>query len=170
MDKIDNIDKKEKEIFEAIKGTLMTINKLIPTEIPNLDHAVDTLRAIRANTYENINQLQHAALILKAARSLTGKYEDANWYWHPFQTGGADEPDLKANINEKTILSAEITTSENPVGTIDRRMNKTIKKLSKMEGTLYYFVQTKAMAVRAKTKIKKIGGEITVVNLGRMNQ
>ena len=67
--------------------------------------------------------------------------------------------------NGKIILSAEATTSEKPQGSIDSRMRDTLFKLNKMEGYKYYFIRTKEMEQRAKTKIKKNKLNIDVVIL-----
>ena len=63
------------------------------------------------------------------------------------------------------MISAEITTSEKPVGTIDSRMQKTLAKLAEMQGAKFYFVRTPQMQQRANTKITKVGWNIEVVQL-----
>jgi hypothetical protein len=52
------------------------------------------------------------------------------------------------------MLNVEVTTSQNPVGTIAQRMEKTLVSLSRKKGKLFYYVKTEKMLNRAKTKIK----------------
>ncbi|UWF50134.1 hypothetical protein NYP20_03995 [Pseudomonas sp. N3-W] len=130
--------------------------------------AVRILQILRAEIYEDLNQIQHEHLIICAAEwLLSGGVCDLNteWYWNPRQTGDDVEPDLRGVANGVTLVSAEITTSANPVGTIDSRMRNTLAKLSQQSGNLFYFVQTEAMAKRAETKIRKSGWSIQVILL-----
>lgn len=90
---------------------------------------------------------------------------DTVWHWNPRQTGGVDEPDLRGSDASGIVVSAEVTTSLLPQGVIDSRMSKTLRKLSAMDGALYYFVRSDAMAARAQTKIRKAGHQISVVNV-----
>lgn len=118
MEKIGNIEGIEKELFNGIKENLSKIVDILPkNEIPDLNSAVKILREIRKISYENINQFQHEALILRAVKWLNENNDDnLEWFWNPHQTGGADEPDLEGrNSKGEIIVSAEITTSENPV-------------------------------------------------------
>jgi hypothetical protein len=63
------------------------------------------------------------------------------------------------------VILAEITTSDRPVGVIDGRMRRTLEKLSRMQGSRYYFVRTEKMEQRALTKVRKASWAITVVRL-----
>ena len=87
------------------------------------------------------------------------------WYWNPRQTGDHTEPDLRGIYSGAILVSAEITTSEKPVGTIDSRMKKILTKLAAMQGEKFYFVRTSEMRQRAATKITKGGWEIEVIQL-----
>jgi hypothetical protein len=60
------------------------------------------------------------------------------------------------------VLSAEVTTSERPVGIIDTRIRDTLAKLSTMPGRRFYFVRTDTMGQRAMTKVEKGGFPIEV--------
>jgi hypothetical protein len=60
------------------------------------------------------------------------------------------------------LLSAEVTASERPVGTIDTRIRDTLAKLGNMPGRRFYFVRTASMEQRATTKIEKGGFAIEV--------
>jgi hypothetical protein len=83
---------------------------------------------------------------------------DIIWEWNPHQTGGNDEPDLVGKNNKGIILySIEATTSEKPIGVIDKRIKNTLIKIQKFKGNLMYFVRTNAMKVRAESKLKKLG-------------
>lgn len=126
------------------------------------------LDRLRKETYEDLNQIQHEHLIVRAAEWLLAKQKcppETLWLWNPRQTGDHSEPDLRGSNAGAVVLSAEITTSENPVGTIDSRMQKTLAKLAAMEGARYYFVRTETMRQRASTKVAKGGWQIEVVRL-----
>ncbi len=162
--------KKEKKLFTiAIKAQLKRMKDSIPSEIKNLKEGIDTLQQLRKKEYEYINQNQHAVLILEAAEWLEkhlSHYQNIDWFWNPHQTGGAKEPDLLGKCNGKSVIAAEITTSENPVGTISIHMQKTITKLSRQDVKhKYYFIRTNTMFCRACSQAKKHALKISIVNL-----
>ena len=118
--------------------------------------------------YENLNQMQHEYLILLAARYLAEQAAvpaDTSWQWNPRQTGGSSEPDLQGSAGAAVLVSAEITTSRRPVGTIDKRMRTTLAKLNGFAGQRFYIVRTSAMATRASTIVKANDYAISVVIL-----
>jgi hypothetical protein len=121
------------------------------------EDALEVLSAVRDLAYESLNQLQHEYLILLATEYLLDKNivgKETVWFWNPRQTGGIDEPDLRGESGGHAVVSAEITTSRRPVGTIDTRMRSTLRKLSCFDGRKFYFVKTSAMARRARTIIQ----------------
>jgi hypothetical protein len=130
--------------------------------------AVSVLAKIRDLAYENLNQIQHEYLILVAASHLVGigaAPSGTEWSWNPRQTGGSDEPDLRGSVRGEIVLSCEITTSRRPIGTIDKRMRTTLKKLSEFPGRKFYFVRTTAMENRARTIVGSHKYAIEVVRL-----
>lgn len=132
------------------------------------DQAMDVLQRLRAESYEDLNQIQHEYLILCAVEWLVDQGLCARvteWYWNPRQTGDHAEPDLLGKTDGTTIVSAEVTTSARPDGVIDTRMRKTLDKLSQQPGQRFYFVRTAAMANRAATKARKANWDIRVVQL-----
>jgi hypothetical protein len=80
------------------------------------------------------------------------------WEWNPRQTGSGIEPDLRGSVDVTILVSAEASTSENPLGMVDSRMKDTLEKLSRMEGQKFYFVGTAGMAMRAGTKTARRSG------------
>jgi hypothetical protein len=131
--------------------------------------AVALLARLREEVYEDLNQLQHEHLIIRAAVWLRDNNlvpPDTSWSWNPRQTGDHTEPDLAAEVRGARVASAEITASANPQGVIDTRMAKTLAKLNGMTGAKYYFVRTEAMRQRAQTKVTKAAWSIRVVSLG----
>lgn len=135
----------------------------------HLKQGILTLQKVRSESYEDVNQIQHEYLILRAMKWLIENgicNAQTQWYWNPRQTGGCSEPDLRGCLEGRVISSSEVTTSLNPVGTIDTRMQRTLSKLSLQPGRLHYFVQTEAMAKRARIKIRKSNLNIEVVQLG----
>lgn len=138
----------------------------IAFETPEAGVAI--LHQLRNETYEDLNQIQHEHLIVRAAEWLIEHSvcpSEADWSWNPRQTGNHLEPDLQGAISGRVVVSAEITTSQNPNGVIDSRMRNTLGKLAKAEGAKYYFVRSDAMCSRALTKIAKAGWPIEVVML-----
>jgi hypothetical protein len=116
---------------------------------------IQHLAIIRKEVYEDLNQLQHKALILEVAERLQEEFSVINtWTWHPMQTSHIDFADLTGYVDKEVFLNAEITTSLSPLGTIDTRMHSTLMSLNKKKGKKYYFVQTDKMLKRAKSKIK----------------
>lgn len=143
--------------------------RLIATEAFDTPlEGVKLLGQLRSEIYEDLNQIQHEYLIVCAAEWLLEKGvadPQAEWFWNPRQTGGSDEPDLKGLTGGGEVIAAEVTSSARPVGVIDKRMRNTLEKLSRQEGKLFYFVQSAAMEVRAKTKVRTGEWNIEVVNL-----
>ena len=62
-------------------------------------------------------------------------------------------------------MVADLTTSNSPVGVIDKGMAGTLRKLSLMEGKKFYFVRSSKMRIRAMTKVRRGGWPIEVVCL-----
>lgn len=158
----------EADVASDIKSSLTTIRQLVADDPKSPSDGIRILRTIRDSEYENLNQLQHRWLIIQARRWLeheTASLRDATWEWNPEQTGTGSEPDLRASVDAEVKVSAEATTSKDPIGSIDTRMKATLAKLSKMEGALYYFAVPDSMANRARTKINKDGWSIAVVQI-----
>ena len=168
MIELGTIQGAEAKVLANVKLLLDTVRRL-STATESLNEGSTRLRQIRAAVYENLNQIQHEHLILQALSWLQGQgFDDPSltWYWNPRQTGDASEPDLMARGPAGIAVSAEATTSENPVGVIDSRMRGTLSKLNQMAGEKYYFVQSQSMARRARTKISRNMWQIKVVQLG----
>jgi hypothetical protein len=147
---------------------LTRIQSIAGAPVDAVGRGIDILKRLRAETYEDLNQIQHEYMILCSAQWLIEQNRcpaDTIWSWNPRQTGGADEPDLRGEQNGAVLLSAEITTSTEPKGMIDNRMRRTLEKLSKMAGQQFYFTASPAMFQRAQTKIRKGGWQIEAVCL-----
>jgi hypothetical protein len=168
MKQLKDIPSEEAAILANLRECVARIQQLITPAITNVSSGVALLRSLRNESAEDINQLQHAALALDAARHIqTQRPETASldWYWHPFQTGGIDEPDLQARSGSEIVISAEATDSERPGGGIDKRMADTLKKLQAMPGERFYFVRTESMQQRAQTKVHKAGYAISIATI-----
>jgi hypothetical protein len=167
MQRIENSIAAEAKVLADIQNVLSTINQLSGQQIENVQVGVAQLRMIRSSVYEDINQIQHEYLILRALGWLLQKgfTSDVIWEWNPRQTGTANEPDLRGTLGGMVLISAEASASERPVGVIDSRMKKTLYKLNGMAGDKYYFVCSDEMACRARTKIAKQSWPIAVVRL-----
>ena len=165
MKRIVNLDQEEKRLFKEAGNLLTKIRATIKEAPSDLAMATETLENLRQRTYEDINQIQHEAMILRAAKSLQKDDfigRDIEWHWNPRQTGTADEPDLRGIFAGHIVVSAEITSSSHPKGVLDSRMRDTLQKLSAMEGKRVFFVRTAPMLRRATTKISKARYQVEV--------
>jgi hypothetical protein len=168
MEKIINIGQAKEKILSDMNKFINNIRRFTEKDISSLSDGLVKLRNIRSSVYENLNQIQHEYLILQWLLWLSKNgfnQPEIHWYWNPRQTGDTEEPDLRATVNGKIVLSAEATTSENPQGVIDSRMRDTLIKLNQMEGSKYYFIRTTAMENRAHTKVAKSRLNVEVVKI-----
>jgi hypothetical protein len=169
MQEIGNIAFAEGRLLTQLKEVFSHIRLAGQTEPSALEPSLEILKHLRYLVYEDMNQLQHEALILKTAKSLqTDVYPTIpiKWLWNPRQTGSKDEPDLRGlNQEKRIIVSAEITTSLRPQGLINSRMSKTLGKLSAMLGDKYYVVSTEEMERCAKSKLNGFAYQISVLRL-----
>lgn len=166
MEHIGSLEAAEQKVLMDSTFLLKTLRENSAREPTSAADAVSVLANIRDLAYENLNQIQHEYFILLAAKYLADKAvvpADASWQWNPRQTGGSSEPDLQGSASAAILVSAEITTSRRPVGTIDKRMRITLAKLNGFSGQRFYFVRTSAMATRASTIVKANGYSISVV-------
>jgi hypothetical protein len=156
-------------VLNEARALLVAVRRHAADDPRTVAEAVTVLAGLREEVYEDLNQLQHEHLIIRAAAWLRDNHlvpPDASWSWNPRQTGDHTEPDLAAEHHGACLLSAEITASAEPQGVIDSRMAKTLRKLNGMQGSKYYFVRTEAMRQRAQTKVTKNAWSIRVVLLG----
>ena len=163
MERITDIGHIMAKVLADMNNFISTIRKFVGEEVSSLSDGLTVLRNVRSSVYEDLNQIQHEYLILQGFLWLSKNgfnQPEIIWYWNPRQTGNTEEPDLRATLNGKIVLSAEATTSEIPQDLIDSRMNHTLLKLNEMEGTRYYFIRTTSMENRARTKIT--GGRLLI--------
>jgi len=165
MDRIQSFTEAEKKILADIRRCLESVLQVVGKDVTSASDGVSVLSKLRQVAYEDINQIQHEEMVLRAARSLQETEFDTQqieWYWNPRQTGDNSEPDLRATIGEEILLSAEVTASEKPEGKIDKRMRNTLIKLKDLPGRKFYFVRTASMEKRARTKVRKFNFAIEV--------
>lgn len=165
MNQITDLHVAEQEVFQEIKQCISKVKSAVANAPADLSTGISVLKRLRQEIYEDLNQVQHEEMILQAARLLESQDfvgKDVVWHWNPRQGGGAGEPDLRGSVAGRIEVSAEITTSGKPDGTIAERMTTTLEKLSKMPGKKIYFVRTEAMEKRAETKVSKAGYEIEI--------
>lgn len=168
MQHLGTVEEARGKVLADARRCMDRIRTIAASTFDDPDSAVEVLQKLRAESYEDLNQIQHEHLILCAVEWLIGQglcSKEIDWYWNPRQTGDHTEPDLLGKCHGETIVSAEITTSGKPDGVIDTRMGKTLAKLSRQAGQLFYFVHTVAMANRASTKVRKAAWSIRVVQL-----
>jgi hypothetical protein len=158
----------EDKILADIRRYIADVQSITRSSVETIESGIRILVALRKTSYEDLNQIQHEYAALSAIRWLVAECrvpDGTTWQWNPRQTGDATEPDIRAVLEGKTIISGEVTTSPQPKGFIDSRMAATLKKLAAMEGQRFYFVLTFPMASRAQTKVAKAGYALTVVHL-----
>jgi hypothetical protein len=168
MERIGTFQAAEKKVLEDVSTLLSEVRSIVAAAPTSATEGVALLAQLRDIGYEDLNQIQHEYLILAAAKWLMDQKvvtAGVEWYWNPRQTGGANEPDLRAKRNGKILVSAEITTSRRPIGTIADRMKSTLGKLSKFPGKRFYFVRTESMAKKANALVKANKFDITVASL-----
>jgi len=169
MEEIGDIARTETTLLNELREMFSHIRLAGKVEPTNLELGLEILQNLRSLVYENMNQLQHEALILKVAKLLEAEsYHSVavRWLWNPRQTGRKDEPDLRGMDNRgQVIVSAEVTSSQNPQGAINKRMAETLAKLSTMPGDKYYVVTSEQMERRAKSKLQSLGYEITILRI-----
>ncbi|RFP26159.1 hypothetical protein D0T25_01215 [Duganella sp. BJB488] len=163
MQLIGDIEQLRQQVFNDIKHSLASIQELAAQPHPTLESGIRILERLRAECYEDLNQIQHEFLALQAAEHLLKLNASVELSWNPRQTGTADEPDIRGMSMEAIIFSAEVTASPRPSGAIDVRMRDTLQKLSTFPGEKFYFVRTAEMSKRASSKIAKAGWSINVV-------
>jgi hypothetical protein len=156
------------KILADVRRYVAEVQCITKSPVETVEDGIRMLVALRKTSYEDLNQIQHEYAALCAVHwviAQCGAPEGVTWQWNPRQTGDAAEPDIRAVLEGKTIISGEVTTSPEPKGLIDSRMASTLRKLAAMEGQRFYFVLTAAMANRARTKAAKAGYELDVVQL-----
>jgi hypothetical protein len=165
MERIHSFSNSESKILTDVRRCLESVWQAACKDVTSAIDGINVLSKLRQVAYEDINQIQHEEMVLRAARSLQESdfpHQQIEWYWNPRQTGDNSEPDLRATIGKDVLLSAEVTTSEKPVGKIDTRIRDTLTKLNSMPGRKFYFVRTISMEQRARTKVKKADFAIEV--------
>ena len=168
MERLGTFESAKSKVLADIRQCIATVKTFSAQPFETAEDGVCILRNLRNETYEDLNQIQHEHLIVQAAQWLITEGAcpaSTEWYWNPRQTGDHQEPDLRGVHESAIIISAEITTSENPAGIIDSRMRNTLAKLARAEGNKYYFVRTEQMRQRASTKIAKSGWPIKAIKL-----
>jgi hypothetical protein len=161
------VEAEEERLLTEANSLLDKVREAASGRVASTRDAARVLALLREAVYEDMNQLQHEALILDAVRWLrqhvmSGAHME--WLWNPRQRGGKDEPDLMCRSGERVVV-AEVTASKAPVGVLDSRMRWTLEKLADMKGERYYFVRTQSMKRRAETKVAKGAWAIQVVQL-----
>ena len=170
MELIGELPEAERKVLLDAKALLAELSRVGSCDPQTAEKAVGVLSRLRELVYEDLNQIQHEYMILDAVRYLVdNSIVPANtlWQWNPRQTGGADEPDLEGKVGESVLVSAEVTTSRKPEGTIKDRMRNTLRKLQRdqIRGQKYYFVRTAAMERKARSIVEREGATITIVRL-----
>jgi hypothetical protein len=164
MERVGNLQDSRTKLTQEVAALLDGLRNLLAINATDLRGQFRILRNIRSLAYENMNQILHEALLLRAIDYLLQIYtQNIEWFWNPRQTGDSNEPDLRGMANKTILISAEATTSDEPQAKVDRRMQDTLTKLSTMQGDLFYFVETESMRRRAQTKVAKAGYNIKVV-------
>ena len=168
MQRITSVRLIEERLLAELRAYVERVRELVERDVSSIEQGIAILRKLRKESYEDLNQIQHEGLILRAIKWLESnlaKGTVSDWYWNPRQTGDITEPDLRGTRDGVITVSAEVTTSEEPKGTIDKRMGETLGKLNDMPGKRYYFVRTEKMAKRARSKISRNHYQIEVVKL-----
>lgn len=154
MQPLKNIQKEKLRVRNRVVDLVHVARKHIRKNPQSYSKGLGQLFTLRKAVYEHLNQLQHEGLLLDAVAWLRRKKlvpRGANWDWHPRQTSGKGEPDLRASWRGKVRLCAEGTAAALPRGSIKDRLKATLKRLpTECEAQRHYcFVRTNEMALVA---------------------
>lgn len=168
MKPLRDIVGEHQRVLEDIRVCLDILRKCVADNPADLPTGVHCLDLISRTAYEDLNQLQHEAILLAGVSLLIGQNSDlasAKWCWNPRQGGGASEPDLQAHKESMVLLSAEGTCSRSPQGATTKRMNATLEKLNRMPGTRFFLVANSEMLHRARSRIARMNYCIEVLQV-----
>jgi hypothetical protein len=73
MEPINDLTLMEEKVLERAKQLILKVKKVIGDEPVDLTAGIKILADLRKDAYEDLNQIQHEAMILKAARSINSK-------------------------------------------------------------------------------------------------
>jgi len=83
VESIGSIHQAEQALLKKIRDCLAAIRGLLPDQVDSIGQGLALLSALRTQVYEDINRIQHAALILEAARWVQENVLDgAPAEWH----------------------------------------------------------------------------------------
>jgi hypothetical protein len=158
-----NVESEKLILIKNIENWYNKMNEQLKLRPPSVEKQIEHLSLIRKDIYEDLNQIPHKAMIILVAEELQKEFPKINrWTWHPMQTSHPDFADLTGYINNEILLNIEVTTSLEPLGTIDGRMKTTLLSLNNKIGQRIYYVRTIKMLQRANTKIKTNGLKLEV--------
>jgi hypothetical protein len=155
MKLLTDVAKERKRVYRDVVALVQEARGHVATNPTTFSTGLGRLFKLRKAVYEHLNQLQHEGLLLDAIAWLIADRiapSNAIWSWHPRQTSGKGEPDLRAVLNGKVLVCAEATAAAAPKGTIAKRLRAAIEKLPKgcQAGTYYCFVRTVEMERAAR--------------------
>jgi len=134
VERIADLNIAEKDVLKKVNQLLYGIREAVEVEPTGLAVGIGILQRLCQEIYEDLNQIQHEAMILRTARSLQGRElaeQNVESYWNPRQTGTAEEPDPRGIIAGRIVVSAEITTS-------DPNLTPAIADVKLQEETFHY--------------------------------
>lgn len=70
MENVGSVSEAKRLLLAKIREMLSTAKRLIPAEVDSVGAGIRVLSALRGELYEDLNQIQHAALVLDAAEWL----------------------------------------------------------------------------------------------------
>ena len=77
------------KVLADVKRLLSTVQRVAATPIAEVEAGIAVLRQLRAETYEDLNQIQHEFMIVRAAEWLVTQNRvppETLWSWNPRQT------------------------------------------------------------------------------------
>ena len=85
------IQKEKNQLQNEVNQFNSILRKQIENSSTNLKYQVKFLANLRKEIYENINQLQHKALLIRAAEILQKKYPTSKFIWFRGRTFSVSE-------------------------------------------------------------------------------
>ena len=109
MKRLPNLDVAEAQVLNDIAVFVKSVRDLTKADITSTAQGIKTLTQLRRTAYEELNQIQHEEMILRAARFLETTVfsgQPLTWFWNPRQTGDDRglHPVLRGEVNSVSVV------------------------------------------------------------------
>ena len=167
MKPLTNPKKERARVHHDVLALIQEARQFVASDPRTYSKGLGKLFELPKAVYEHLNQLQHEGLLLDAIAWFIAEgivRSNVTWLWHPRQTSGKGEPDLKAVLNGTTVVCAEATAAAAPKGTTRKRLEAELERCPSdcQAGNYYCFVRTVEMERTASGIVKTRKLQVTV--------